>query len=172
METVGKYLKANGILPNVLYTSTLLRARQSSKETAKSFPGIKIIKEKELQDADGPGLHTQAWLLEIEEQGFDVYSYPETISLIETKEEVVNRMLGVIEKIKSNHKGETVIVVSHGDTIAFLKHKLMNPNAETPSTLELKKNKIYPEKGEAWYVELDTDNGVMEERVISSLKFS
>ncbi len=42
MEKVGKDIKARGFEPVRIYASTLTRAQESSREIAKSFPGIEI----------------------------------------------------------------------------------------------------------------------------------
>ena len=59
MREVGKKIKNHGFIPNCIYTSVLIRAVESSKEIAKSFPGIKIVEEENLQDPYAPGIETR-----------------------------------------------------------------------------------------------------------------
>lgn len=129
MRKVGKKIKDHGLNPTCIYSSILLRAVESSREIAESFPDIEIIEEENLQDPYAPGIEikTNSWMSEIEKQGHDVYSHPDLIDVIEPREDVAIRMKGVIGEIIKKHKGETVIVVSHGDTTALLKEKLRNP---------------------------------------------
>ena len=169
MREVGKRIKNHGFRPSCIYTSVLLRAVESSKEIAKSFPGIKIIEEEDLQDPYSPGIETKtnSWMSEIEEQGIDVYSHPDLVDVIEPREDVGKRMQDVINEITKKHTGETVIVVSHGDTTALLKEKLRNPNKKLASIAELKKNGHYPDKGDVWCVVLDTSGHIREESLFS-----
>lgn len=168
MRQVGEKIKNEGYKPACIYTSILLRAVQSAKEIAKSFPGIKIVEEADLQDPYAPGIQTKtnSWMAEIEEQGLDVYSHPALIDVIEPKDNVRKRMKGVVEEIIKKHVGETIIVVSHGDTTAFLKGEIRHPGEQLPSIAELKKTGNYPNKGEVWCVVLDSNGNILKERVI------
>ncbi len=168
MRRVGESIKNHGFIPSCIYTSVLLRAVESSEEIAKSFPGIEIIGQEDLQDPYAPGIQTKtnSWMAEIEEQGHDVYSHPDLADVIEPKDEVRKRMKGVVDEIIRKHTGETIVVVSHGDTTAFLKEEMRHPGEQLPSVAKLKKSGRYPNKGEVWCVVLDPSGRILEENVI------
>ena len=168
MFNVGRKIKERGIQPACIISSPLLRAVQSAEEIAKSFPGIQIFIEEDLQDADAPGMETRtrSWMREMEARGYDIYDCPEAVG-IEPREHVAQRILTIVNSIKDRHEGETIIIVSHGDPIALLRQKLLNPQAAARSLVEVIQDGTYPEKGEAWYVVLDKDNRVIEEEIIA-----
>lgn len=165
MLQVGKTIKARGFKPRKIYSSTLTRAIQSSKEIAKSFPGIEIIPIADLQDAYAPNLikKTIAWLHEMESQGIDLYEHPDYVSDMESKQGIARRMKKVLDKIINDNQGETVIVLSHGDPIAFLKASMKKGEKTIPSTSHLKKHGIYPQKGDVWCIKLNQTGKIFEE---------
>ncbi len=169
MRQVGRKIKEAGLEPVYIYTSTLTRAIQSAEAIAQSFPGIQILKEPDLQDPIAPGLElkTDDWLAEIEAEGHDVYSHPEFVKTIESKEAVAERMERVLKYVCADHAGETVIVLSHGDPIALLRARLRNPAAQLPSITQMKQDSAYPIKGEAWCVTFDITGKITREAIIS-----
>lgn len=168
MQKVGEQIRDLGFKPTKVYTSTQRRSVQSANEIAKAFPGIEIEPYIDLQETNSPGLQTKliSWLEEIEATGQDLYTHPEIIGLIEKREDIAKRMMSAVEKIRAKHAGETVVVVSHGDPIAFLKQKLRNPSKPIPPLLTIQANGDYPEKGQVWCTVLDKDGHVLEEKIL------
>ena len=168
MQMLGQRLKRAGIQPEVIYASVLRRAVQSAEEIAKSFPGVEIIKIEDLQDPDAPGIEkrTNSWLAEIEAEGHDVFSHPELKDTIETREHVAERMMGVLALVLEKNRGETSIVVSHGDPTAFLRTKLREPEGEIPTVTDLKKRGMYLEKGQALELIFDSEGNFVEEKLV------
>lgn len=165
MEQVGKTIKERGFEPKKIYSSILTRAKQSSNEIAKSFPQIKIVLEEDLQDVYAPTLTSKTieWLHEMEAQGVDLYEHPDYVGDMETKVEIAKRMKKVLDKIILDNPGDTVIVLSHGDPIAFLKAMITNSKEPIPSTSKLKNNGHYPQKGEVWCVTFGPEDEIVEQ---------
>lgn len=168
MQQVGKTIKARSFKPKKIYSSTLTRAIQSSKEIAKSFPGIEIIPVADLQDVHAPNLikNTIAWLHEMESQGIDLYEHPDYVGDMESKQDIAKRMKKVLDKIISDNQGQTVIVLSHGDPIAFLKSAMKNGEKVIPSTSHLKKHGFYPQKGDIWCIKLSPQGKILKESTL------
>lgn len=168
MQRVGEKLKEAGIKPRAIYTSILTRAVQSAAEIAKSFPGVKIIEVEDLQDPDAPGIEkkTNPWLAEIEAEGHDVFSHPELKDTIETREQVADRMVGVLGIILKENRGETAIIVSHGDPTALMRQRVKSRDQDLPTITEIKRNGQYLEKGQALSLVFDSEGQLVDESLI------
>ena len=158
-------LEKRGVRPDVIYTSPLTRAIQSTEEIIKVFPNTPVIKKGDLQDTDEAVLagKTLEWLKLV---GGDEYTLPEFKDQVERPETIEQRIMGVIKEAIRANEGKTIFVVSHGDPLAFAIWRLINPEGELPTIGELNKGN-YLKKGEAWKVVISSNNEVIENELIS-----
>ena len=102
-----------------IYTSPLLRARESAARIAGLQPGVPV--------------HRSAWLIEVrtswqgelnkiqdEIKGFSYYDPPKSPD-DETILDVFNRMNRALHTAVRRHPGQTTVCVSHGDPIKILR---------------------------------------------------
>lgn len=117
-------LKGTGI--TCIYASPMLRTKQSAAIVAKSL-GIKpkishLINEVDLIFA---GIDTQMFKKFHQDK---LYSKDNIARGQESIEAIAKRMLKFLSIIKKRHKGEKILVVSHGDPITILKAKMLGIN--------------------------------------------
>jgi len=117
-------LKGTGI--SCIYASPMLRTKQSAGIVAKSLdikPKIShLINEVDLIFA---GMDTQAFKKFHQDK---LYTKENIVRGQESIEAIVKRMLKFLSIIKKRHKGEKILVVSHGDPITILKAKMLGIN--------------------------------------------
>lgn len=121
IEQAAEHLKNEHI--DVIYSSPLLRARQSAeilKEELRlnrvHFSGKLPEVKSSLQGS------SDEFMLSI---NYDFYASKENNIIGETIEQLSNRMQKFIKKIVKLHKGKSITVVSHGDPIMIVKLKEM-----------------------------------------------
>jgi broad specificity phosphatase PhoE len=117
LERTGRFLAAAPL--SAIYTSPLLRARQSAAILASFHPGVPVRRI--------------AWLAEVatswqgesnkvvsETQGFSYYD-PLKAEGDETIKDVFDRMDHALQLVLGRHRGKMVVCVSHGDPIKILR---------------------------------------------------
>lgn len=156
-----------------IYTSPYLRAVQSAEIIAEKAGGSKIITDNRLRDTDvenwmGEPLSLQQELMD---RGFDIYNPPPNYPLRtkETREEVASRMQEAFKDIIKKHEGETIAIVSHGDSIRLLTYRLEHPEGEIPSMSFLSKER-YLKRGEVLMLSADNESNIIETQLISNLE--
>ena len=119
---------------NLIYTSPLLRTRQTAGILSKKF-NLLPKTSKLLIEVDTPfqGIALEKYKNEIQPKLYD--SFNVKIGQ-ESIEEIENRMRQFLNLIKKRHKGKIVLAVSHGDPIVILKGAL----SQNIFTWEYKKN--------------------------------
>ncbi len=167
MKTVGEKLLELHYNPTTIYTSPLTRTMETVAEIAKSYPEIPIIKNEDIIESNAPGLEevTNKWIEEAYKRGYDEYNDPKYKGIIEAPLAIAARMKRAIYKIVDKHRGETVIAVSHGDPIAFLKLALLHPEI-APSGHKDFEHISPPEKGSVWEIVLDSDKHLVSQKVV------
>jgi len=161
MRQLASKLQSKSIVPDIIYTSPLLRTLQSAKEILKIFPNTPVIEDDGLKDTYEPFLadKTLDWLKSIDG---DEYDQPG----VESPESIEIRMMKVIGKIVTKYEERTIFIVSHGDPLAFLVWRLMYKEGDLPRISELN-NIGYLKKAEAWKVDLAPNLDVVENEIIS-----
>lgn len=151
VEKLAKRMKLEGQKIDVIYVSPLIRSQETAKIIAKIFNNLPIWEIEELTDVDIPALvgHSLKERDEIHKKGVDEYFGEFVKKGNESRNDIARRMLKAFNKIYSKHKGENILVISHGDPLRFLFFSLTNPGKQLPSVGELKKS-YYPQKGEGW----------------------
>lgn len=166
MESLAKRLRERSYIPIRIYTSPFKRALQSARKIREVYGNIEIVVKHGLRDTDDTPIIGRSldWLKSI---GGDIYNSEELRGLsIEKPELIVNRMIVVIKEIQEKNRGETVFVVSHGDSSAFALWRLLHPEGQLPSISELAKSQ-YLKKGEAFRIVFDGNGKVVENELIS-----
>jgi probable phosphoglycerate mutase len=147
-----------------IYSSPLLRARQTAAEISRSLP-------------DAP-VHQSSLLVEvltgyqgepnsILKPGFSFYE-PRVGELDETMMAVYDRVSRFLREVVHRHAGKSIVAVSHGDPIAIMRLGLMQ-QPFTPTSLH---STVYPARASINLVTLTPDNepvltyfNVSEERI-------
>lgn len=159
IKTVAQRIKDKGFIIEKIYTSPLKRGLQSSNIIASvlSIPPEKIMVENNLIDVDIPSLVGKPLSLrdKIHDSGTDEYNGEFSRQGNESRQQIVNRMKGVFDKVISENTGKTVALVSHGDPMVLLIDAIEHPEREVKSINILFKQPDYPQKGEAVKVVLD-----------------
>lgn len=168
IEFLAKSLFKKSVIPDVIFTSNLLRAVQTAEKIREVYKKVKIIKKIELRDVSAPGLerYTLAWERVI---GGDLYNYkgPEVKGVqIERPEQQVERFIKVLSEIRQDYFGKTIFVVIHADPIAFAMWKLLHPHSKIPSIVDLRKKGYQLKKAQAWRVVFGKDGEIIEEKQI------
>lgn len=119
IEDTAEYLADKNI--EIIYSSTLLRARQSAEILKKKLNLPKVYFSKKLLEVKSSLQgSTDAYMLSI---NYDFYDSREKKITGETIEQVSIRMQEFIDKVFKFHKGKNIAVVSHGDPIMVVKLK-------------------------------------------------
>jgi broad specificity phosphatase PhoE len=99
---------------SALYSSPMLRARQTAQAIWDVYPGLPLHISKLLSE-----VHTSFQgepLIALTMSGWDLY----TGSDYEQPQDVLDRALRFIHRTRKRHAGQHVVAVSHGDVIAFV----------------------------------------------------
>lgn len=127
-----------GVRPAAIYTSPMLRARQTAQIIAAQHPGIKIHLSSFINENYSPFEGTP--IAEIAARNWDIFTGVQPP--YERPVDMLNRLLKFIERARRRHPGQAIIAVTHGDPIRFLMGWAMGYSVETEFN-DMK----YPETG-------------------------
>lgn len=99
-----------------IFTSPLLRARQTARVIANFFPGIKISTSNYLNESYTP--YDGQPIQRMHEKQWDIYTGVE--KPYEQPVDILKRGMKFIRKYRKIHKGHQIIAVTHADLIVFL----------------------------------------------------
>lgn len=150
IQAVSRELKSKYIISKI-YTSPMLRAKQTAEIIAKNFnlkPKISqlIIEVKLIFE----GISVQEYKEKIQ---YRLYSKDYVKRGQESIKEIADRMLKFVDIIRKRHPGEAILVVSHGDPIMILKAV----TSDILFTWEYKKNN-YLKTGEKVILEINKND--------------
>lgn len=149
MTVVGKLLKERKFKVVSIFTSPETRTKESG-EALKSILSVgKREESSDLDDTFAPGPYKEGITMkELANMGGDVYNDQRWGKYgHEQPENITSRMNRLSSRIVKQLKtGETGVLVSHGDPIAFFLNFLLEKKVLVPSSL---RKKVYPSKGEA-----------------------
>lgn len=123
---------------DALYTSPLLRARQTAVAIHHALPGVKLRRTKQLLEVR---TGYQGKPNSILVAGFSFYE-PLVHEDDERMSDVLERMAGFLRSAVSKHTGGAVVGVSHADPIAILRLGLENREL----TVKNLHSVVYPER--------------------------
>ncbi|HDX9580155.1 TPA: histidine phosphatase family protein [Bacillus pseudomycoides] len=123
---------------DVIYSSDLLRAKQTAEIIGEKLPNIPLNLETRLREAGGGQIEGTTEEERISKWG---KNWRELDLGIESADRVIARGLSVIEEVVSKHENMNILIVSHG---AFIRHVLKElvPHlhmAESPKNTSLTK---------------------------------
>jgi broad specificity phosphatase PhoE len=130
IESIATQIKALNIEWDSIISSTLLRAVQSAEILARHV-NVSIKPHPQLVDVHIPALVGQPIRIrkELHEKGEDEYSGEWIQKGNESRKEIISRMVDAFEEIQTQHKGN-LLIISHGDPLAFLLYVLEHPNGK------------------------------------------
>lgn len=100
---------------SAVFSSPLLRARQTAAHILYYHQSLKLRISKHLTEVYTP--YQGRASSEVAAMGGDLYTGSQTP--FEQPRDIVNRLLKFMAKIRSRHRGQEVVAVTHGDTITF-----------------------------------------------------
>ncbi|PAE24809.1 MULTISPECIES: histidine phosphatase family protein [Bacillaceae] len=103
---------------DVIYSSNLLRARQTAEAIQKRNGSIPLHLDPRIREVGGGMIEGTTEAERLEKWG---QNWREMDLGFEPKESVMERGLGFLQEITEKHPGENVLIVSHG---AFIRHLL------------------------------------------------
>lgn len=136
-DNIGKHLQADLAGKRViLYTSDLLRARQTAELIAGHFGVIPIfrkeLRERYLGRCCGKSVQWLRENIECQEQTID----DRLVSDAESRREEWNRLKPFFDEIMSDNS-ENIIIVSHGDLLGVFHTMFSNMSVESLNSVEI-----------------------------------
>lgn len=154
LEFLGKMLEKRGEKPVAIYVSPLRRAQESANSM---FKDVEKTTLDDLNETDSHGL--EGMTIAEERSVIDKETPPEEM-WTENPNEVAGRMIHAITRARTDHPGEVVALISHGDPIAYATYRLLNKEGPLPPHQELAKT-VFPEKGSGFRFVLDKEGNVL-----------
>ncbi len=161
IESIGKQIRELKIEVNSIHTSTLLRAIQTAEILAK-HAHAPIRHNPHLVDVHIPALIRQSLRIrkELHEKGEDEYTGEWIQKGNESSRAITSRMLAAFEEIKTQNKGN-VLIVGHGDPLAFLIYMLENPKSDLLSISTILKKGYGLTKGSGVILKLSEEGKII-----------
>lgn len=148
IHTLADKIKDRNEFPISIYSSPLRRTIQTSEILSKKFNAIPVVKNDDLIEAESSGIDGEPMARLEEFYSQDQLTLQEKYG-IEGFSSIAERMLRALNDSRIKHIGDTFFLVSHGDPLALLFWKLLNPKEQTiPSHTQWTEK--YLEKGESW----------------------
>jgi broad specificity phosphatase PhoE len=118
---LGKYLSDKAI--SAIYASPLERTRQTAYIIASYHKGISIVHDERLLEVSTTARGMS--IVHLEEERWNFYKPKYTKLGGEKLSDIWKRMQATFDDILTKHKGQEVVVVSHGDPVmvSMIKHK-------------------------------------------------
>ncbi|KAI8032881.1 Phosphoglycerate mutase-like protein 4 [Camellia lanceoleosa] len=142
---------------SIVYSSDLKRALDTAEAIASSCGGLEIIKEPDLRErhlGDLQGLvHHEA--AKVCPKAYRAFSSRRTDQEIpgggESLDQLYDRCTSALERIGSKHKGERVVMVTHGGVIRTL-YELASPSGQPGRVLNTSVNIFHLSGGDIWTI--------------------
>ena len=166
----ARQLKQKRIKLDAIVTSLFTRATQTA-QILTDVLGVKEYKEEPaFSDSYVPGwigipLSEQQRLMD---QGTDIYENPRS-SDQEPYKHIAARMFRGYRGLVNRYPGKSVALVSHGDPIRLLMHRINYPEGQIPNMSILSKEG-YLKRGEVLRVEADESGKVLETELMTNLE--
>lgn len=143
-------IRAARVLKNLsvkgLYSSPLLRARQTANEILKYHPHLKLKTSKYISEIVSP--YQGADFQWIESNKYDVYTDCEPG--FEQPVDILKRTRKFVQRVRTRHPGDHVAAVTHGDLVLFMMVWIKGLRVVPRSKIEFKNLNIlneYPATG-------------------------
>jgi probable phosphoglycerate mutase len=146
-DRAGRFLAARPVA--ALYSSPLLRARQTAAILSQYHPNAPVRRSSALLEARTGYQGSPNSILK---KGFSFYE-PRHSATDETMQDIFDRMLRFMLRLVRHHAGEAVVAVSHADPIAVLRVGLDG----LPLTVDNLHQTVYPGRGSVTQIDLHPD---------------
>lgn len=160
MKELGELLNERKFTVTKIYTSPQTRTMESSKELSKFLGGVEIIVDDDIDEVFAPGPYLEKMTMDefsknkinvYDENAWGKYSH-------EKPSGVIARMQRALIRItRALRNGETAIIMSHGDPLAWCLNTLNGQKMPQPENL---REMVYPEKGEAVLLKVEKYNKI------------
>lgn len=159
---LGRDLHSRAVPLDRVFSSPFPRAAETARLIATPF-GLPVAVDPRLGDTHAPNL----WGTSIEEANRKgPYSYfVQPTPDQEVPEQIDARMLAAYQQIYAESRGQTFVLVSHGDPLTILYYRLCSPLAALPPMVEL--SKTAPGNVEGFRLVFDPDGNVLEQAYVS-----
>ncbi len=107
----GAYLKDRPLA--AIFSSPQLRAQQTAAAVARYHPDLHIQVTPLIDEIDSP--HEGRLLADLDAEGWVMYT--NLPAGYETADEIVDRVVALIEQLRRDYAGREVVAVSHGDVV-------------------------------------------------------
>lgn len=160
MESLGDLISQRDFIVKMVWVSPQIRALESIRFLLEGRINCEPEIKEDLDDIFAPGPVIERVTIEewaklkgnaYDDTRWSNYGHEKPETIISRMRKVFNEMAECLSQ------GETGILLSHGDTIAWLLNSLIRN--QVPDPFELR-DSLYPEKGEAFVVVLDSNNRV------------
>lgn len=160
MRELGESLRERKFIVTRIYTSPQTRTMESSEELNKTLGGVTIIVDDDIDEAFAPGPYLEGMNMDefsknkinvYDENVWEKYNHEKPSNIIERIQRTVMR------SVKGLKEGETAIVVSHGDPIAWFINSLNEQKVPQPENL---REMIYPAKGDAVLLTIEQNSKI------------
>ena len=165
IKNLGRFFLKNSIFPQAIYSSPLLRTKQSAHLLSKILGNPKIIFDKKLLERDSRNIAGRP--LAIHKKPVDQYNNPLADYWVGSPESQARRISGFVRHIFKKNKNKIVFIISHGDPLAFGMYRLLHHKKALPSILRLIGAK-YLKKSQAWKIIFDSSGKILEHHLIKN----
>lgn len=160
LKALGKVIKKKHFKVVRIRHSNQIRAVESALALNKILKVKDIESEVRLRDVYAPGAYIEKLTMDEWKKSGNAYSLRWKKYNHETPQACYNRLNAIYGETAKNIKsGETGILLSHGDTIAWFVNFQASGKFPDPKIL---RNKIYPVQGQGIVMKLDLNNRLVD----------
>jgi len=172
---MAKALKAIDLKFDVLYTSDLLRAVKTASAIEEIF-GVRSITDEALRErhlgalqgltiSDAPQLEPELWGIHLSR------NLEHSLRGGESIKQFARRIHEALEKIRSQHLGKTILIVSHGGALDMMYRLASNQALEAEKVVNVANASLnwISHDGEAWKVDRWADTSHLDGLALDNL---
>lgn len=172
---MAKALRKINLQFDVLYTSDLLRAANTAKAIEDAF-GVDSIAERALRErhlgalqglttSDAPNLEPELWAIHLRRDLEHDMRGGESIK------QFAQRIHGALEKIRLQHLGKTILLVSHGGALDMMYRLASNQALEAEKAVAVPNASLnwISHDGSSWMVDRWADTSHLESLALDNL---
>lgn len=162
--TLGKEIVVSGLKPKLVWVSPQTRTVESINvlNVILKIDSENIIKTEDINELDFPNAYMEGVQMKDLQRLFGDQEWMDRIMSLykaETYQALSERMVRAFELLRSQVSvGESAIILSHGDPLAVLASKLLNPDQKIGTPKELRESWFYIPKGNALVAAVDSND--------------
>ncbi len=160
MKELGEAISKSRFTITRIYTSPQTRTKESSEELSKTLGGVEVVVDDDIDEAFAPGPYLEGMTMDkfvkdrvnvYDENTWRKYNHENPSGIIARMQRALMR---ITQELKN---GETAVIMSHGDPVAWCLNSLNGGEIPQPKNL---REMIYPTKGESFILKIETDNKI------------